>query len=152
MQDAYKSVYNWQFVHAIDFWSLVISASCEKEHVAKNGESPLSQLMYPLIQVALGAIRFVLSNSRKRLNLTFDSTVSCRLPATTPSDSISSDRSSESSKEPEPTSPSPRPSSKSSIRPTSQNDQNPLLSNRSIGSTTSDVRRRIRRRESTPMD
>ena len=46
-------MYNWQFVHAIDFWSLVISASCEKETVLKNGESPLGQLMYPLIQVAL---------------------------------------------------------------------------------------------------
>lgn len=52
-------MYNWQFVHAIDFWSLVLSASCDKDHVAQHGESPLKQLMYPLIQVALGAIRFV---------------------------------------------------------------------------------------------
>lgn len=56
-QDAFKSVYNWQFVHAVDFWSLVLSSSCEKERIAQYGESPLQQLLYPLIQVALGAIR-----------------------------------------------------------------------------------------------
>lgn len=56
-QDAYKSVYNWQFVHAVDFWSLVLSSSCEKDRVAQYGESPLAQLLYPLIQVAMGAIR-----------------------------------------------------------------------------------------------
>ena len=33
-------MYNWQFVHAIDFWSLVLSASCDKDHVAQHGESP----------------------------------------------------------------------------------------------------------------
>ncbi|CEQ39412.1 SPOSA6832_00934 [Sporobolomyces salmonicolor] len=58
-QEAFKSVYNWQFVHAVDFWSLVLSASCDKQRVAEQGESPLQQLLYPLIQVALGAIRLV---------------------------------------------------------------------------------------------
>ena len=58
-KDAFKAVYNWQFVHAIDFWSLVLSGSCDKEVVAEKGESALQQLLYPLIQVALGAIRLV---------------------------------------------------------------------------------------------
>ncbi|KAK4045973.1 Nucleolar Complex 2 protein [Microbotryomycetes sp. JL201] len=55
-KDAFKSVYNWQFVHAIDFWSLVLAAACDKD---RAGESPLQPLLYPLIQVALGAIRLV---------------------------------------------------------------------------------------------
>ncbi|GAA6060325.1 hypothetical protein JCM10212_000422 [Sporobolomyces blumeae] len=58
-KDAFKAVYNWQFVHAVDFWGIVLSASCDKERVAEKGESPLQQLLYPLIQVALGAIRLV---------------------------------------------------------------------------------------------
>lgn len=59
-QDAFKAVYNWQFVHAVDFWSLVLSASGDKDRVNEHGTSPLQPLLYPLIQVALGAIRFVL--------------------------------------------------------------------------------------------
>ncbi|GAA5921044.1 hypothetical protein JCM3775_004066 [Rhodotorula graminis] len=58
-KEAFKSVYNWQFVHAVDFWSLVLSASCDKQRVAEQGESPLQPLLYPLIQVVLGAIRLV---------------------------------------------------------------------------------------------
>ncbi|KAK4703714.1 nucleolar complex protein 2, partial [Phenoliferia sp. Uapishka_3] len=58
-KDAFKSVYNWQFVHAIDFWSLVLSEACDKERVQVQGQNPLHQLLYPLIQVALGAIRLV---------------------------------------------------------------------------------------------
>lgn len=58
-KEAFKSVYNWQFVHAVDFWSLVLSSSCDKQRVAEQGESPLQPLLYPLIQVALGAIRCV---------------------------------------------------------------------------------------------
>ncbi|KAI5478398.1 hypothetical protein MNV49_005147 [Pseudohyphozyma bogoriensis] len=58
-KDAFKAVYNWQFVHAIDFWATVLSASNDKEHVAQHGPSPLEQMLYPLIQVALGAIRLV---------------------------------------------------------------------------------------------
>ncbi|GAA6057963.1 hypothetical protein JCM3770_000653 [Rhodotorula araucariae] len=58
-KEAFKSVYNWQFVHAVDFWSLVLSSSCDKQRVAEQGESPLQPLLYPLIQIALGAIRLV---------------------------------------------------------------------------------------------
>ncbi|GAA6019693.1 hypothetical protein JCM11491_004887 [Sporobolomyces phaffii] len=59
-KDAFKSVYNWQFVHAVDFWSIVLAASCDQQRVAERGvASPLAQLVYPLVQVALGAIRLV---------------------------------------------------------------------------------------------
>ncbi|BGP02858.1 hypothetical protein RTG_03010 [Rhodotorula toruloides ATCC 204091] len=58
-KEAFKSVYNWQFVHAVDFWSIVLSTAGDKQRVAEVGESPLQQLLYPLIQVALGAIRLV---------------------------------------------------------------------------------------------
>ncbi|KAK4046846.1 Nucleolar Complex 2 protein [Microbotryomycetes sp. JL221] len=58
-KDAFKSVYNWQFVHAIDFWSIVLSSACDKERAQLSGENPLQPLLYPLIQVGLGAIRLV---------------------------------------------------------------------------------------------
>jgi nucleolar complex protein 2 len=57
-QDAYKQVYNWQFVHCVDFWSLLLSRACEKEKAIQSGEeSELKALIYPLVQVALGAIK-----------------------------------------------------------------------------------------------
>lgn len=58
-KEAYKNVYNWQFVHAIDFWSMVLATAGDKQRVAEQGESPLQHLVYPLVQVALGAIRCV---------------------------------------------------------------------------------------------
>ncbi|POY74728.1 hypothetical protein BMF94_2204 [Rhodotorula taiwanensis] len=58
-KEAYKNVYNWQFVHAIDFWSMVLATAGDKQRVAEQGESPLQHLVYPLVQVALGAIRLV---------------------------------------------------------------------------------------------
>lgn len=57
-KEAYKNVYNWQFVHAIDFWSIVLATAGDKQRVAEQGESPLQHLVYPLVQVALGAIRY----------------------------------------------------------------------------------------------
>ncbi|KAG0660421.1 Nucleolar Complex 2 protein [Rhodotorula mucilaginosa] len=58
-KEAYKNVYNWQFVHAIDFWSIVLATAGDKQRVAEQGESPLQHLVYPLVQVVLGAIRLV---------------------------------------------------------------------------------------------
>ncbi|CDO95256.1 unnamed protein product [Kluyveromyces dobzhanskii CBS 2104] len=55
---AYKIVYNWQFCHSLDFWSRVISIQCNPEK--ENGhESPLRQLIYPLVQVTIGVIRLI---------------------------------------------------------------------------------------------
>ncbi|GEQ67786.1 hypothetical protein JCM33374_g1451 [Metschnikowia sp. JCM 33374] len=61
-KDAYKSIYNWQFCHSLDFWSRVLAKQCnpEKELVShKSHESPLRPLIYPLVQVTLGAIRLI---------------------------------------------------------------------------------------------
>lgn len=56
--EAYKIVYNWQFCHSLDFWSRVLSFSCNPEKEG-NHESPLRQLIYPLVQVTLGAARLI---------------------------------------------------------------------------------------------
>ncbi|BAO40699.1 nucleolar complex protein 2 [Kluyveromyces marxianus] len=55
---AYKIIYNWQFCHSLDFWSRVIAIQCNPEK--ENGhESPLRQLIYPLVQVTIGVIRLI---------------------------------------------------------------------------------------------
>jgi nucleolar complex protein 2 len=48
-------VYNWQYVHSIDFWSLVLARACESS--PSGTENELKPLIYPLVQVALGAIK-----------------------------------------------------------------------------------------------
>lgn len=58
--DTLQSVYNWQYLHCVDFWSIVLSAACDRERVEATGqESELQQLIYPLVQVATGAVRLV---------------------------------------------------------------------------------------------
>lgn len=58
--DSYKAVYNWQYVHSLDFWSCVLAEHCSllKEAEAKK-ESQLKLLIYPLVQVTLGAMRLI---------------------------------------------------------------------------------------------
>ncbi|KAN0065419.1 Nucleolar Complex 2 protein [Thecaphora frezii] len=58
-KDSFKAVLNWQYVHCIDFWSQVLSASCDGEAVAKRGASALQPLIYPLVQVATGVVGLV---------------------------------------------------------------------------------------------
>ncbi|KAF2737135.1 nucleolar complex protein 2 [Polyplosphaeria fusca] len=59
-KDAYKTVYNWQYVHSLDFWSRVVSAHCESLREAESGRaSPLRPLIYPVVQVTLGAMRLI---------------------------------------------------------------------------------------------
>ncbi|KAG5650968.1 hypothetical protein H0H81_010357 [Sphagnurus paluster] len=64
-KEAYKQVYNWQYVHCIDFWSIVLARACDTRTQAENGgkESDLKPLIYPLVQVSLGAIKLI-STSR----------------------------------------------------------------------------------------
>ncbi|KAG6891449.1 hypothetical protein C0992_006708 [Termitomyces sp. T32_za158] len=63
-KEAYKQVYNWQYVHCIDFWSIVLARACDSRKRAENGkESDLKPLIYPLVQVCLGAIKLI-STSR----------------------------------------------------------------------------------------
>ncbi|KAF4556095.1 Nucleolar complex protein 2-like protein [Elsinoe fawcettii] len=58
--DSYKLVYNWQYVHSLDFWSRVLSMHCDSLTEAKKGQtSPLRPLIYPVVQVTLGALRLI---------------------------------------------------------------------------------------------
>ncbi|KAI9889244.1 MAG: Nucleolar Complex 2 protein [Vezdaea aestivalis] len=59
-KDSYKAVYNWQYVHSLDFWSRVLSLSCNTLLEAQTGSpSPLRPLIYPLTQITLGAARLI---------------------------------------------------------------------------------------------
>ncbi|KAJ9646467.1 Nucleolar Complex 2 protein [Coniosporium apollinis] len=59
-KDSYKNVYNWQYVHSLDFWSRVLSVHCDALKEAERGrESELRPLVYPVTQVTLGAIRLI---------------------------------------------------------------------------------------------
>lgn len=51
--DAYKTIYNWQYIHSLDFWSRVLSAHCTAS------DASLRPLIYPLVQVTLGAMRLI---------------------------------------------------------------------------------------------
>ncbi|KAL2017661.1 hypothetical protein VTK56DRAFT_1875 [Thermocarpiscus australiensis] len=58
--DSYRNVYNWQYVHSLDFWSCVLSEHCSPLKEAEAGkESQLRPLIYPLVQVTLGAMRLI---------------------------------------------------------------------------------------------
>ncbi|ODV98627.1 hypothetical protein PACTADRAFT_48347 [Pachysolen tannophilus NRRL Y-2460] len=58
-KDSYKIIYNWQYCHSLDFWSRVLSKYCNSNQETKNNESPLKQLIYPLVQVTIGTIRLL---------------------------------------------------------------------------------------------
>jgi nucleolar complex protein 2 len=59
-KESYKTVYNWQYVHSLDFWSVVLSEHCSPIKEAESGkESQLRPLIYPLVQVTLGAMRLI---------------------------------------------------------------------------------------------
>ncbi|KAK9788392.1 putative Noc2p family-domain-containing protein [Seiridium cardinale] len=58
--DSYRNVYNWQYVHSLDFWSCVLSEHCNPLKESESGkESQLKLLVYPLVQVTLGAMRLI---------------------------------------------------------------------------------------------
>lgn len=52
-REGWKLVYNWQYTHSLDFWSRTLSAH------ARDPTAPLRPLIYPLVQVTLGAARCV---------------------------------------------------------------------------------------------
>ncbi|KAJ9096602.1 hypothetical protein QFC19_007135 [Naganishia cerealis] len=60
-KEAFRAVYNWQFVHCLDFWSLVLAGSCDREKIIAGGgqASALEPLIYPLVQIAIGVVRLV---------------------------------------------------------------------------------------------
>ncbi|KAL2165394.1 hypothetical protein VTH06DRAFT_692 [Thermothelomyces fergusii] len=56
--DSYRAVYNWQYVHSLDFWSCVLSEHCSALKQAEAGrESPLRPLIYPLVQLVRSLLR-----------------------------------------------------------------------------------------------
>ncbi|KAI8629643.1 Noc2p family protein [Xylariaceae sp. FL1651] len=58
--ESYKHVYNWQYIHSLDFWSCVLAEHCNPLKEAEAGkESQLRLLIYPLVQVTLGAMRLI---------------------------------------------------------------------------------------------
>ncbi|KAK6612390.1 Nucleolar complex protein 2 [Botrytis cinerea] len=58
--ESYKQVYNWQYVHSLDFWSTVLAEHCNSLKEAETGkESQLRPLIYPTVQVTLGAMRLI---------------------------------------------------------------------------------------------
>ncbi|KAF8507692.1 Noc2-domain-containing protein [Hysterangium stoloniferum] len=59
-KESYKQVYNWQFVHCVDFWTLVLARACGREAtLTATRESELKALIYPLVQISLGAIQLI---------------------------------------------------------------------------------------------
>lgn len=59
-QDSYRAVYNWQYVHSLDFWSRVLTLHCAALKEAETGkESALKPLIYPLVQITLGTLRLI---------------------------------------------------------------------------------------------
>ncbi|KAL2675438.1 hypothetical protein Neosp_011623 [[Neocosmospora] mangrovei] len=58
--DSFRIVYNWQYTHSLDFWSCVLAEHCSPMKEAEAGkESQLRLLIYPLVQVTLGAMRLI---------------------------------------------------------------------------------------------
>jgi nucleolar complex protein 2 len=59
-KDSYKSIYNWQFVHSLDFWSRVLATHCASLLEAQTGKpSHLRPLIYPVVQITLGVMRLI---------------------------------------------------------------------------------------------
>ena len=52
-KDSYKAIYNWQYTHSLDFWSRVLATHCP------SSSSPFHPLIYPLVQISLGALRLI---------------------------------------------------------------------------------------------
>lgn len=58
--NAFRNVYNWQYVHSLDFWSCVLAEHCTQESpTSEQDKAQLKLLVYPLVQVTLGAMRLI---------------------------------------------------------------------------------------------
>ncbi|PLB44633.1 Noc2-domain-containing protein [Aspergillus steynii IBT 23096] len=59
-KESYKTIYNWQYVHSLDFWSRVLSQHCDGLVEAKLGkQSAMRPLIYPVVQITIGAMRLI---------------------------------------------------------------------------------------------
>ena len=60
VKDSYRTVYNWQYIHALDFWSCVLAEHCSPVKEAEAGKNSLLRpLIFPLVQVTIGAMRLI---------------------------------------------------------------------------------------------
>ncbi|KAG0150616.1 hypothetical protein CROQUDRAFT_668499 [Cronartium quercuum f. sp. fusiforme G11] len=57
-KEGFQAVYNWQFYHSLDFWSLVLSTACDPTNQSKT-PSPLQPLIYPLVQITTGVMKLI---------------------------------------------------------------------------------------------
>ncbi|KAI8977887.1 Noc2p family-domain-containing protein [Pilobolus umbonatus] len=57
----HNMVYNWQYVHCIDFWADVLNAYASPmiNEEGEEVESPLKALIYPFVQVSVGVIQLI---------------------------------------------------------------------------------------------
>ncbi|KAG0343067.1 Nucleolar Complex 2 protein [Podila horticola] len=55
-KESFKAVYNWQYLHCLGLWAQVVST-----HALTSAGQPtaLHTLIYPLVQVSLGALRLI---------------------------------------------------------------------------------------------
>ena len=61
-KESYKTVYNWQYTHSLDFWSRVLAAHCSPQtnpQLKSPQDSALHPLIYPLVQITSAAVRLV---------------------------------------------------------------------------------------------
>lgn len=56
-KEGYRTIYNWQYVHLLDFWSRVVALQLRLSE--RPEQLPLRELVYPLVQVTMGTIRLV---------------------------------------------------------------------------------------------
>lgn len=68
-KEARQAVCSWQYIHCLDFWSLVLSKACDASGREAKGESVMQPLIYPLVQVAMGVMRLVPSSTYIPLRL-----------------------------------------------------------------------------------
>lgn len=61
-KESYKTIYNWQYTHSLDFWSRVLAAHCSPRtnpQLKSPQDSVLHPLIYPLVQIISAALRLV---------------------------------------------------------------------------------------------
>ncbi|KAJ3313466.1 Nucleolar Complex 2 protein [Boothiomyces sp. JEL0838] len=68
-KESYKSVYNWQFLHALRLWGHLVIRYCDPEVQDSKDISILKPLIYPLVQIMVGAIRLKPSSKHFPLRL-----------------------------------------------------------------------------------
>ncbi|KAJ3272386.1 Nucleolar Complex 2 protein [Terramyces sp. JEL0728] len=56
-KESYKTVYNWQFLHALRLWGHLVIRYCDPEVQDSKDIAVLRPLIYPLVQIMVGTIR-----------------------------------------------------------------------------------------------